>query len=121
MEKLARLGVRLESAPNGNVVDHHNFASSLVVEVKSKQHLDLALMELKESFLGKFNESFSLGGDGVLKYQGRLYVLEVDRLRVPILEEAHKSRYSIHPGSIKMYHDLREIYWCEVLKRDSGN
>jgi hypothetical protein len=32
-----------------------------------------------------------------------------DRLVVPkILDEAHTSRYSIHPGSTKMYHDLRQ-------------
>ena len=47
---------------------HHNSGSSLVVEVKYKQHLDQSLMDLKESVLDKLNESFSLG-DGVLKYQ----------------------------------------------------
>ena len=41
---------------------HHNSESSLVVEVNSKEHLDQPLMELKESVLGKINESFSLGG-----------------------------------------------------------
>ena len=47
---------------NRGAIVHHNSESSLVVEVKSKQHLDLALMELKESVLVKLNESFSLGG-----------------------------------------------------------
>ena len=42
----------------------------------------------------------------------------VDGLRYWILEEAHGSHYSIHPGSTKMYHDLREIYMWEGLKRD---
>ena len=41
---------------------HHNFETSLVVEVKSKQHLDKPLMEFKKVLLGKLNESFSLGG-----------------------------------------------------------
>ena len=54
--------MRLESSPDGGGLVHHNSKSSLVVEVKSKQHLDLALMELKESVLGKLNESLSLGG-----------------------------------------------------------
>ena len=40
----------------------HNSESSLVVEVKSKQHLNQALMELKESVLGELNESISLEG-----------------------------------------------------------
>ena len=53
-----------------------------------------------------------------LKYQGILCVPNVDGLRVWILEEAHGSRYSIHPWLTKMYHHLREIYWWEGLKRD---
>ena len=54
----------------------------------------------------------------MLRYQGRLCVPDVDGLRVRILEEAHGSCYSIHPGSTKIYHDLRKIYWWEGLKRN---
>ena len=75
-------------------------------------------MELKESILGRFNESLSLGGDGVLRFQGRLCILNVDGLRDRILEEAHGSLYSIHTGATMMYHDIREIYWWEGLKKD---
>ena len=42
---LAKLGVRLEYSPNGGFMVHHNSESSLVVEVKSKQHLDKPLMD----------------------------------------------------------------------------
>ena len=54
----------------------------------------------------------------MLKYQGRLIVSYVDGLRDQILEEAYGSHYSIHSGSTKMYHDLRDIYWWEDLKKD---
>ena len=37
VHRLARLGVRLESSPDGGAIDHHNIESYLVVEVKSKQ------------------------------------------------------------------------------------
>ncbi|WMV49887.1 hypothetical protein MTR67_043272 [Solanum verrucosum] len=33
------------------------------------------------------------------------------------MEEAHSSRYSIHLGSIKMYRDLREVYWWRSMKK----
>ena len=69
---------RLESSPDRGAIVHHNSESSLVVEVKSKQHLDLALMELKESVLRKLIESFSLGKYGVLRYQWRLCFPYVD-------------------------------------------
>ncbi|XP_069154565.1 uncharacterized protein [Solanum lycopersicum] len=75
-------------------------------------------MELKESVIGKINDSFSLVGDGVLRSKGRLCVPNVDDLRNQNVEEAYGSRYSIHPGSIKMYHDLREVFWWEGMKGD---
>ena len=53
----------------------------------------------------------------MLKYQGRLCVPNVDGLRNQILEEANGSRYSIHPGSTKMYHDIREVFLLEGLKK----
>ena len=61
-QRLARLRVRLEGSLNGGAIVYHNSDSSLVVGVKSKQHLDQSLMELKESVLVKLNDSFSLGG-----------------------------------------------------------
>ena len=54
--------MRLESFVDGGAIVHHNSKSSLVVELKSKLHLDLALMDLKESVIRKLNESFSIGG-----------------------------------------------------------
>ncbi|GJV09648.1 putative reverse transcriptase domain-containing protein [Tanacetum coccineum] len=35
-----------------------------------------------------------------------------------IMLESHKSKYSIHPGSDKMYHDLRKLYWWPNMKAD---
>ena len=110
--------MRLESSPNRGAIVHHKSESYLVFEMKSKQQIDLALMKLKESVLGKLNKSFSLEGDGMLRCLGRLCYPDVYGLRDRILEEAHGSCYSIHQGSTKMYHDLRDIYWWECLKRD---
>ena len=46
--RLDRLGVWLEDPPNGGFMVYNNFKSSLVFEVKSKQHLDPLLIELKK-------------------------------------------------------------------------
>ena len=43
---------------------------------------------------------------------------KVNDMRNQIHEEAHGSRYSIHTGSTKIYHDLREVCLWEVLKGD---
>ncbi|GJZ27052.1 putative reverse transcriptase domain-containing protein [Tanacetum coccineum] len=39
-------------------------------------------------------------------------------VRMVILNEAHKSKYSVHPGADKMYHNLRDIYWWPGMNRD---
>ena len=59
---------------------------------------------------------FSQGGNGVLRYQGRLCVPDVGELRKHIL--VHKSRYSTHPDATKMHCYLQEVYWWNSLKRD---
>ena len=48
---LARPGVQSENSPNGGFVVHKNSESYLVLEVKSKQHLDPRLMDLRISVL----------------------------------------------------------------------
>jgi hypothetical protein len=45
-------------------------------------------------------------------------VPNVDHLCEKILQEAHNSSYSIHPGSTKMYQDLKERYWSYGMKHD---
>ena len=68
--------------------------------------------------LVKMNESFALGDDNIIRYKDRLCVPDLDDLRTRNIAETHGSRYSIHPGSTKMYHDLKKIYWWEVMNKD---
>ena len=46
----------------------------------------------------------------MLRMGTRLCVPNVDDLRKELLEEAHYSAYSVHPGSTKMYHTLKDTY-----------
>jgi hypothetical protein len=50
--------------------------------------------------------------------EGFVYLPNVKELKAKILREAHESAYSIHPGRIKMYHDLKATYWWYGMKRD---
>ena len=49
-------------------------------------------------------------------YGNRLVVPADPELRRQILEEAHLSKFSIHPDSNKMYHDLRQTFWWSGMK-----
>jgi hypothetical protein len=52
-----------------------------------------------------------------LWFKNRLAVPRREALKKKILDEAHTSRYSIHPISTKMYHDLRQQFWWTRMKR----
>jgi hypothetical protein len=56
--------------------------------------------------------------EGTLWFKERLVVLKREALKKKILDEAHTSRYSIHPGSTKMYHDPRQQFWWTTMKRE---
>jgi hypothetical protein len=48
---------------------------------------------------------------GTIGFKNRICVPDIDSLRETILKEAHDLVYSIHPGSTKMYQDLKQKYW----------
>jgi hypothetical protein len=58
--------------------------------------------------------------EGTLWFKERLVVLRREALKKKILDEAHMSRYSIHPGSTKMFHDLRHQFWWTRMKCEAA-
>ena len=61
---------------------------------------------------------FEVRDGGFLYFQGRLCVPALKDLRDRILREAHRSPFFVHPGSNKMYQDLRPFFWWPCMKRD---
>ncbi|GJY71398.1 putative reverse transcriptase domain-containing protein [Tanacetum coccineum] len=53
-----------------------------------------------------------------LYFMDRIWVPLIGDVRTMIMDEAHKSKYSVHPGADKMYYDLRDMYWWPGMKRD---
>ncbi|GJV99314.1 putative reverse transcriptase domain-containing protein [Tanacetum coccineum] len=54
--------------------------------------------------------------DGVLCLDGRSWLPCYGDLRSVIMHESHKSKYSIYPGSDKMYQDIKKLYWWPNMK-----
>ncbi|GKE34014.1 putative reverse transcriptase domain-containing protein [Tanacetum coccineum] len=56
--------------------------------------------------------------DGTLCLNGRSWLPCYGYLRTVIMHESYKSKYSIHPGSDKMYQDMKKLYWWPNMKAD---
>nr|GEZ95787.1 putative reverse transcriptase domain-containing protein [Tanacetum cinerariifolium] len=56
--------------------------------------------------------------DGTQCLNGRSWLPFYGDLRTVIVHESHKSKYSVHPGSDKMYQDMKKLYWWPNMKAD---
>nr|GEU29627.1 putative reverse transcriptase domain-containing protein [Tanacetum cinerariifolium] len=61
---------------------------------------------------------FKIRSNGIRCFKGRLWLPLFGGIREMIMHESHKSKYSIHPGSDKMYQDLKKLYWWPNMKAD---
>ena len=55
--------------------------------------------------------------DNSLRFRNRLWIPKDVQLRKEILDEAHRSHYTIHPGNTKMHKDLRRNFWWPGMKK----
>ncbi|GJW90674.1 putative reverse transcriptase domain-containing protein [Tanacetum coccineum] len=62
------------------------------------------------------NKKLEPRADGTLCLNGRSWLPCYGDLRTVIMHESHKSKYSIHPGSDKMYQDMKKLYWWPNMK-----
>jgi hypothetical protein len=81
---------------------------------------DKGVRVIKEMIEQKVDKYKCFGQDnkGILWFGDILVVPKNPKLRKKILDEAHLSKFSMHPGSNKMYHDLRSLYWWTRMKRE---
>nr|GEW24646.1 putative reverse transcriptase domain-containing protein [Tanacetum cinerariifolium] len=116
------------------------FIDDILIYSKTKEdhevHLNLVLELLKkERLYAKFSKcefwlqevissvtwsiiTMERKKDESLYFMDRIWVSLVGGVRTIIMDEVHKTRYFVHPGVDKMYHDLRDMYWWPGMKRD---
>ncbi|WVZ89301.1 hypothetical protein U9M48_035724 [Paspalum notatum var. saurae] len=100
---------------------------TLKEQVIAAQKQDKGMAHIREGISEKKRACFTLDDQGVLWFKNRLVVPKDMKLRKKILDEAHTSLFTMHPGSNKMYQDLKQKFWwtqiakyvseCDVFQR----
>nr|GEX78200.1 putative reverse transcriptase domain-containing protein [Tanacetum cinerariifolium] len=86
-----------------------------------KDRILAAQKEAVDEFAGLqrgLDEMIEQRSDGTLYYLDRIWVPLKGEVRTLIMDEAYKSKYTVHPGADKMYYDLRDRYWWPGMKKD---
>jgi hypothetical protein len=92
-------------------------------EIIAAQSIDAGVAHIKRRLTEgdpKVNY-FRVDEECTLWFKDRLVVPKNYELRKKIFDEAHTSKYFIHPNSTKMYHDLKTHFWWTRLKRETAH
>jgi hypothetical protein len=108
---------------NLELVEHGNLYA---VSMESPLHERVAMAQLIDEEVQKIKQKldekdpkfdcFWKDDKGVVLFGQRLVIPHDRELKKEILDEAHLSKFTIHPGSTKMYRDLRENFWLSNMK-----
>nr|GFA86629.1 DNA/RNA polymerase superfamily protein [Tanacetum cinerariifolium] len=91
---------------------------NIILQIKEAQKEDGELWSVVQNMKKGKQEELQVDEHGVIWYGNRLCVPDVSSLREAVLSEARSSPFSIHPGSTKMYIDLKQIFWWNGMKQD---
>ncbi|GJX12457.1 putative reverse transcriptase domain-containing protein [Tanacetum coccineum] len=86
-----------------------------ILEAQGEASKDL---KAPAEWLRGLESHFERRDDGGIYFFDRIWIPSVGGIRKLIMDEAHTSRYSVHPSANKMYYDLRDLYWWPGMKRD---
>ncbi|KAD5961899.1 hypothetical protein E3N88_13372 [Mikania micrantha] len=115
---LERLNISFHVGNSDGYLAKFQIESDLISRIKEAQKEDGELWAITENLeIGKQSE-FRIDENGVIWCGKRLCVPDNTILREALLSEAHSSPFSIHPGSTKMYRDLRQHFWWNGMKED---
>ncbi|XP_021991419.2 uncharacterized protein LOC110888187 [Helianthus annuus] len=90
----------------------------LLEAIRESQIKSLGAEDLKRERLKGVIDDLEENSTGLKTRFGRIWIPRFCEVKAALLDEAHKSRYSVHPGATKMYRDLKANYWWPGMKRD---
>ena len=121
IEKMRDLSLSMVVRPGCLWMAEVKIQRDLEERIKNSQNSDEFAHKMREQISKGESKDFVVTDDDLLRFQTRLYVPPRDGLREEILEEAHRSKYTIHPGATKMYYELKKSFWWPSMKGDVTN
>jgi hypothetical protein len=116
-DELSKMWIKV--IPSGTL-SHISVEPTLLDQIVMVQLSDRGVQIIKENLNQKVEKykCFLQDSKGILWFEDRLVVPKNRDLKKRILDEAHLSKFSMHPGSTKMCYDLKHLYWWTKMKRE---
>ena len=118
IQTLRALNAHLSLSDDGTLLAELIARPSLLNRVLEAQKKDEKITAIINQIGNGKETEFTVNENEVLYYKDRVCVPDCNDLRKSILKEADSGSFSIHPGSTKMYQDLKMSFWWSGMKRD---
>jgi hypothetical protein len=89
-----------------------------VAQQVDKKRKKKKVRDIKESVNQGIEKAFQMLSGGLIAMGRRIYLPDHKTLKEEVLRETHESHFATHPGSTKMYKDLKKYYWWPNMKRE---
>ncbi|GJX12623.1 putative reverse transcriptase domain-containing protein [Tanacetum coccineum] len=93
----------------------HSSIKARILKAKSEASKDF---NTPAKMLRGLDKQFERKVDGGLYFMERISVPAYGNVKTLIMDEAHATKYYVHPRADKMYNDLRDLYWWHGMKKD---
>jgi hypothetical protein len=116
--ELGGLNVHLDVTSGGMLLAMLVLQSDMREKIRKAQGEDPEVMKEMNNVKVGQDSLFRVSNDGLVVMGKRIYLPNDEVLKGEVLKEAHEFKLAIHPGSTKMYRDLKESYWWPKMKRE---
>ena len=111
-------GIEVVTRGQVDLLAHLAVQPTLIDKIKIAQKNDMELNKIRE-YVNKGHKSKFILDNGDALWLGQRFCVPADEeLKAEILREAHESSHSMHSGSTKIYHELKQSFWWRNTKRD---
>lgn len=118
LEDLDKMGIEVHVRDPSITIMALQVKPDLQERIRIKQLEDPFLVSLRESIEQGKPSEFHIRMDGSIWLRERICVPKNAELKLEIMQEAHTTPYTVHPGSTKMYRDIKGNFWWPNMKRE---
>ncbi|KAA3477054.1 integrase [Gossypium australe] len=115
---LRAMDTRIALSDDGSILAELKARSMFLQGICEAQNGKNDLQAKRVQCEANVESDFRISPDGCLVFRDRVCVPRDDELIQKIFHDAHSGCLSVHPGSTKMYNDLRKWYWWSSMKKD---
>jgi len=118
LEKFRDMNLSVTLSHDKMQLNSIQITNNLQKQIHEAQERDKFINKKKKLIGQRGVENFGIDKIGILRFKDKMCVPNNEEIKEMILEEAHKCKLSIHPGTTKMYQDLKKMFWWPKMKKE---